>query len=251
MKMQLRKKTMKRLPIVALLTVFLVPTLSLGQQVKDEKNPLGFRSDLGLSLTVGGHSCLGSSGTTWLECKGNNTGWSMGTGIALAAIIRPLKYFSMGLDATYMALRPTEGTSFDKVYNRFTDISLGGVFRGHLPINIKRMILDLSLGLKIAFVNGYLKAEPDADFQFYTGDDSSSYTHRHFGPELTPLFNADLFIIPKFGFGFELRVPMTLYQQVCFDQGNSVICRGTKDDSTDKVKSPAKMAYGLHLIYYL
>jgi hypothetical protein len=113
------------------------------------------------------------------------------------------------------------------------------------------MLLDISLGAKVAFVNGYLKAEPDDEFQLHTGDSSKSYTHRHFGPEIAPLFNLDLFVIPKLGFGIELRAPITLYQMVCFDQGDSHICRGTEDDIADQVKSPGKLFYGLHIIYYL
>ena len=175
----------------------------------------------------------------------------MGTGIAIGAIVRPLKYFSAGLDVAYMALRPLESTQFEDVYERFTDISFGGIFRGHLPIQIKRLLLDLSLGVKFGFVNGFLKAIPDGEFQRETGDDSSTYHHRHYGPEIAPLFNADLFIIPKFGFGFELRIPFTMYQSVCFDQGESQICRGTQDDIVDKVSSPVKIFYALHLIYYL
>jgi hypothetical protein len=242
---------MNKLPVVALLTMLMLPALSLGQEVVDKKNPLGFRSDLGLNVSFGGQICLGNSGAAWLECKGNNRGWSMATSVAIAAVVRPLKYFSLGLDISNMALRPTEGTGFDRAYKRFWDLSIGGVFRAHVPVRIRRMLLDFSAGLKAAFVIGYLKANPDDNLQFFTGDDSSYYTHRHFGPEISPIINVDLFIIPRFGFGYEMRTLMTMYQQVCLDQGNSTICRGTQDDVTDKVKSPVKMFFGLHLVYYL
>jgi hypothetical protein len=252
MKIIIQKQIVSRLLFIVFLSILLLPAMSWAQQVKEDHNPLGFRTDLGLSVAIGGHACLGSSGSNWLECRGNNEGWSMGTGFAIAAWIRPWKYFSMGMDGAYMALRPTEGTNFDiKFYDRFTDLSFGAVFRGHYPIQIKRMLLDLGLGIRFAFVAGFLKSKPDADFQRDADDYSDSYTHRHYGPEIAPLLNADLFIIPKFGFGLELRAPFTVYQQVCFDQGKDLICRGLKDDVEDKVSIPIKLFYGLHVIYYM
>jgi hypothetical protein len=240
-----------RLPIIVLFVVLIAPSLSLGQQIKEDKNPIGFRTDLGINLSIGGHVCLGSSGENWLACSGNNAGWTMGTGLAIGATVRPFKFFSLGIDGAYMAMRPIEGTETERDYKRFYDISFGAVFKGHLPIQIKRFLLDIGLGVRFAFVNGYLKAKPNAIFQEVTGDDSHVYFHRHFGPEITPLLDLMLFLVPKIGIGMEMRLPMTVYTEVCFDQGNSVICRGALDDPENKAKAPIKLFFGLHLIYYL
>ena len=234
-----------------LLLVFSVPLVCMGQQVENDKNPLGFRTDLGINLAIGGHTCIGSSGDRWLKCKGNNVGWQMGTGFSIGVTIRPFKHLSFGVDASYMALRPLSESSTEDSYERFTDLSLGALFKGHLPIQIKRFLLDIGLGLRFAATNGFLKAKPDADFQSVSGDDSSAYYHRHFGPEITPVLDLAFFIVPKLGFGMEVRMPMTIYTQVCFDQGKSHICRGTQDDPLNKVKAPVKLFYGLHVIYYL
>ena len=148
-------------------------------------------------------------------------------------------------------LRPLDGSDYEDLYKRFFDISFGPVLKGHLPIQIRRVLLDLGLGVKFGFVNGYLFAKPNADYQEYIRDDSRTYHHRHYGPEVTGIFNADLFITPKFGFGIELRAIGTLYQQVCFDHGDEYVCRGTKDDTENKAIAPFKLGYGIHLIYYL
>ena len=251
MMMNTRKQFTQRLPMTLLLMVLVIPSISMGQQVDNDKNPLGFRTDLGISLAIGGHNCIGSSGTNWLQCNGNNKGWQMGTGFSIGAVVRPFKYFSVGLDASYMALRPLAESGTEKYYNRFTDLSLGALVKGHFPVNIKRFLLDIALGLRFAAVNGFLKAEPDPEFQQITHDNSSAYYHRHFGPEITPVLDLAFFVIPKLGFGAEIRLPMTMYTSVCFDQGSSHICRGTEDDISNKVKAPVKIFYGLHMIYYL
>ncbi len=251
MMMQILTQTKKRLPISILLMVLLAPAISLGQQVEDDKNPVGFRTDLGINVAIGGSNCMGSTGERWLKCTGNNEGWQMGTGVAIGATVRPFQYFSLGLDVAYMALKPLAESATEDFYTRFTDISFGALFKGHLPVRIKRFLLDIALGMRFAVVTGFLKAKPDANFQAITGDVSKNYIHRHLGPEITPVLDLAFFVLPKLGFGMELRLPMTIYTQVCFDQGDGSICRGATDDIENKAKPPVKLFYGLHVIYYL
>jgi hypothetical protein len=252
--MSMRFNLNKNCCFVALSCAILFSTAASGQDKVKEKNPLGFRTDFGLELTFGGHLCSGGGGDgSQIECSGNNKGWDMGTGLAVAGRIRPLKFFSIGLEFSYMGLRPKGGTVTDQLFKRFFDLGVGPVFKFHIPIRIRAMLLDISLGLKTAFVNGFLYAKTDSEVQKNTGDDSRYHRHRLFGPEISGIIGADLYVIPKLGFGVELRPMATLYQTVCFDDGSDHICRGAEDDSvkSNRFGSPFKILFGLHVIYYL
>ncbi len=250
-----RKITMNHL-FFPMLTVALLmqPLVAQGQDKEPEKNPLGFRSDFGLEATIGGHICAAGGGNgSQIECQGNDKGWDMGTGVAVAGRIRPLKFFSIGLELSYMGMRPSDSSSTDRLFKRFFDISVGPVFKFHVPIRIKTILMDLTFGLKTAFVNGFLYAKPDAEIQEAIGEDSKYYRHRLFGPEISGVLGLDLYVIPKFAFGVEFRPMATLYQTVCFDEGSAQICRGVDDDprTENSFGTPLKILFGLHLIYYL
>jgi hypothetical protein len=244
-----------RLFLISCLTALLLCAVSASAQDKiPDKNPLGFRSDFGLELSIGGHICVSGGGSgSKIECKGNNEGWSMGSGIAIAARVRPLKFFSIGLELSYMGLRPADASKTEELFKRFFDFSVGPVPMFHIPIRIRVVLLDISLGLKVAFVNGFLYAKPDKDVQANTGDTSNYYRHRLFGPEVSGIVGLDLFIVPKFAFGVEFRPMATMYQTVCFDDGSDEICRGAEDDPTtdNQYGTPFKIFFGLHGILYL
>ncbi len=219
-----------------------------------EKNPLGFRSDFGLELSIGGHSCVsggGNEGT--LQCSGNNKGWDFGSGWVIAGRVRPVKFFSAGLELSYMGLRPGDGTATENGYKRFFDFSVGPVFKFHIPIRIRVILMDISLGIKTAFVNGFLYEYPNKEVQGNIDESSKYYRHRLFGPEISGSIGLDLYVVPRLGFGVEVRPIGTLYQSVCFDKGSDHICRGVKEDSETQHHyiAPFKLFYGLHIIYYL
>ena len=239
---------------LALSCVLLSAAVAGAQDKIPEKNPLGFRSDFGLELTLGGHVCAGGGGSgSQIECKGNNKGWDMGTAFAVAGRVRPVKFFSVGLELSYMGLRPADASNTDRLFKRFFDFAIGPVFKFHIPVRIKTILMDISLGLKTAYVNGFLYAKPDTEIQEAIGEDSKYYRHRLYGPEITGILGVDLFIIPRFGFGVEFRPMATMYQAVCFDDGDDQICRGTQDDSEvlNRFGTPFKIVFGLHVVYYL
>ena len=177
----------------------------------------------------------------------------MGTGLAVGGQVRPLKFLSVGLELSYMGLRPADASESDHLFKRFFDFAVGPVLKFHIPIRIRVVLMDITLGIKAAFVNGFLYAKPNAEIQSNIGDSSKYYRHRLFGPEIDGIVGVDLFVIPRFGFGVEFRPMGTLYQTVCFDDGSNQICRGVQDDPVEanRFDSVFKIMFGLHLIYYL
>ena len=239
---------------VVLTCLAIGPAGASAQDKIPDKHPLGFRSDFGLDVTIGGHVCAGGGGSgSQIECSGNNKGWDMGTGLAIGGQVRPLKYFSVGLELSYMGLRPADASDSDKLFKRFFDFAVGPVLKAHIPVRIKVVLMDITLGVKAAFVNGYLYAKPDGEVQSNLNENSKYYRHRLYGPELDGIIGLDLFIIPRFGFGIEFRPMATMYQSVCFDDGTDQLCRGVADDPVpaNRFATPFKILFGLHLIYYL
>lgn len=239
---------------VVLSAFLFVAAAGFTQDKIPDKHPLGFRSDFGLGVTIGGHVCASGGGSgSQIECKGNNIGWDMGTGLIISGQVRPLKFLSAGLELSYMGLRPADASESDRLFKRFFDFAVGPVLKFHIPIRIQAMLLDITLGVKGAFVNGFLYAKPNADIQDNIGDSSKYYRHRLFGPELDGIIGVDLYVIPRFGFGVEFRPIGTFYQTICFDDGSEHICRGAQDDpvESNRFGSVFKILFGLHAIYYL
>ena len=216
----------------------------------DEARPdvPGFRTDFGIQLSVGGHQCIqDSGGTGYAKCRGADGGWNTSMGAVLGIVLRPWRFFSVGLDFAYM--------SMDSRYNKknsFGDFSIGPVIRGHLPIRIVKVVFEPNVGIQYGFMQGHLYREHDR-------------IDRHIGSFFTMLITLDLYVIPKLGFGFDLRIIRSGYQEVCVEGGDATVCRGandqnaaaaleeTKENDTlvdEKASYPWKIFYGGHVVYY-
>ncbi len=231
------------IPFVSALLGFgyLLPAHADDETVRSE-NP-GFRTDLGIYVLGGGHQCL-RGGSGYALCSGKDTGWETSFGIAMGFIVRPFRHFSFGIDGAYMNMISRFN---DKI--RWADLNIGPVVRVHLPIRLTRAVIEPSLGVQGGIVQGNIH------------DSQAGYMDKHIGPFFTGLAGINLFLIPGFGFGFELRITGTFYQEVCFEGTQGRHCRGTDDDSAfiegmadigdrGMAEYPWKIFYGGHLIYY-
>ncbi len=238
----------------AQLTVFILIAASthsaLGQEEEPRPKSPGFRTDLGIQLSVGGHQCL-RSGSGYAECRGADGGWNTSVGIAGGFIVRPIPYFSAGLDAAYMHM-----TSRWNESTYWSDISAGPVLRAHLPIRIKNVVLEPHLGAQGGFIQGNMHFK----------EDGNRRVNQHTGLFVAPLGGLDIFVLPGFGFGIDVRVIRTFYQEVCFESSTGTICRGTNDTQSNScgtgdqhsfypgdgsaAQYPWKIFYGGHLLYY-
>jgi len=235
--------------LVALSVMMVTAAFSTSVRAEDkETRPEvpGFRTDLGIHVSVGGHQCLRSS-SGYAICRDADAGWDPSFGIAGGVIVRPFPYFSVGIDASYMNMKGRW-----KDTTRWTDISFGPVVQGHLPIKIVRVVLEPRIGLQGGYVQGNMVRK----------EDDNQLRDTHIGPFIAPLAGLDLFVLPGFGFGFEVRVIRTFYQEVCFESSRGSTCRGVNDDESNShwnefypgdgplAEYPWKIFYGGHLLYY-
>jgi hypothetical protein len=234
------------------------------------KRAPGFRTDLGLYFMIGGNSCAGG-GTEHTECKGNGVGWSMGGGMALGLQVRPFRFFSIGIDFTTTVLSPYEDSDFDVYFKRMVDFSVGPMFTAHIPVRIKTILIEPSLGLKVGFVQGYTPLKKNAPTIYAPESVSGTYkdaypdveeepppknpkSFKQFGPEISGVIGLNVFILPGFGFGPQVRFTGAMYQQTCEQYAEDSLCRGMHDDPEDKEteseKAPFRIFYGFYLMKY-
>jgi hypothetical protein len=214
----------------------------------------GFRTDLGLQLAFGGHSCVGG-GSEYAECKGADTSWDTSWGLAGGFIVRPFNHFSFGIDVTYVNMIHHQDTA-----SKWSDFTMGPVVRYHQPVRIRDLYFEPYLGLQAGWVMGKYHQATRIDT-----NEKVDYDHKHLGAFLAIPFGVDFFPLPKLGVGLEFRLLRTFYSEVCFEWRGGVNCRGTQDEAIvkrfedDKVtfpgekgiaKYPWKLFWGVHALYY-
>ena len=251
------RKTVKPLIVVLLAAVaFAVtgPVLAGDGDLDDAGIPRegepGFRTDIGVHLSLGGNSCLGG-GTSYAECRGTDNAWDAGFGLTAGVLLRPWKHFSFGLDLYYGRMRYHQVTE-----NRWSDFGMGPSGRFHYPIRVKQFVLEPSIGVQVGWVEGVYH-------QNKRGNTDVDYEHRHTGAFLGIPVTLDFFFLPRVAAGLEFRVVRTFYTEACFESVNGTICRGTDDDALtendaifipgDKGEAdfPWKLFWGIHLLYYI
>ncbi len=254
---------------VILITGLLTAPALFADETELRSKAPGFRTDLGMYLSLGGHSCV-AGGADFTECSGNGVGWAMGGGFALGLQVRPFRFFSIGLDLSLLNLRPYEDTEFELYYKRSFDLSVGPVFMAHIPIRLKALLIEPSLGVKLGFVNGFIPINEGARvFSSESVGTGESYKDawdveepepetpeyfKQFGPEVAGIIRLDFYPLPGFGIGAEVRLIATMYQQTCEHYATDSLCRGMHDDQIDQAseeeKTPFKVFYGLHFMKY-
>ena len=181
---RLRKLSLALLPAMAFFAVTAMPGSVLGQEERIRGRSPGFRTDFGVYLIGGGNSCAGGG------CEADAISapkWSTHLGIAAGIVVRPYRFFSVGLDVSFTNLVPAEET---KALKRFFDLAISPVLRLHIPVRFRTVVLEPAMGVGIGFVNGYLQ---------YDGIDSASRktSRRYFGPVISGIIGLNLFLTPK------------------------------------------------------
>jgi hypothetical protein len=249
--------------------VSMATSLAAQEEAELRSKAPGFRTDLGAYFAIGGHSCVGG-GADFTECQGNGVGWSMRGGFAFGLQVRPYRFFSIAMDLSLMYLSPYKDSEFDDYYKRNIDLSVGPVFTSHIPVRVKNVLIEPTIGLKLGFVNGFMPIKEGAKIyrpeSIGTGESykegwgvveeepENPRYFKQFGPEVTGIFGLDVYVLPGFGFGVEMRLIATMYQQTCEIYANDSLCRGMHDDLEDEAteveKTPFKIFYGLRLMKY-
>lgn len=238
--------------------VLIFSTTAFGEEAKLVKtvDRPGFRTDLGIYLGAGGHTCIGG-GSNYASCSDTQNAWDTGWGIAGGVVTRPLSFLSIGIDLGYNRMIYHQQTK-----DKWGDLLVGPVFKFHLPFSFAGMIWEPNLGIQAGYVQGTY-------YQKKRGSDEVDYKHKHTGAFLTLLAGMDLFFMPRFGVGLEARFIRTFYQEVCYEWYNGVSCRGIDDtrivNAYKEVKEqtgesfpgekgisdfPWKLFYGTHVLYY-
>ncbi len=234
--------------------------VSLNTEVSEEtfaerpKTP-GFRTDLGVQFSFGGHSCIGG-GSDYATCGGTNVRWDTSWGLGGGFIARPFKLFSLGVNVSYYNMKFRRITE-----NKWSDLLLGPVGKFHFPFRLgtKDLLFEPNIGLQVGFAKGTFKERMRETGQ------SVDWNHEHLGAFLGLPFGVDFFPIPKLGVGLEFKVVRTFYTEVCFEH-DQVACRGVNDKALTKrydlpdggvpndkgvASYPWKLFWGLHVLYYL
>ncbi|MBW2276562.1 MAG: hypothetical protein JRF63_03655 [Deltaproteobacteria bacterium] len=214
----------------------------------------GFRTDVGVHLAFGGHSCVGG-GSEYAECKGADTSWDTSWGLAGGLIVRPFNRFSAGIDVIFVNMVHHQDTA-----SKWSDFMLGPVVRYHQPVRIRELYFEPSLGIQAGWVQAKYHQATRIDT-----NEKVDYDHKHLGAFLAIPIGLDFFPLPKLGVGLEFRLLRTFYSEVCFEWRAGVNCRGTKDEAIvkrfedDKVTFPGekgvasypwKLFWGVHALYY-
>jgi len=213
----------------------------------------GFRTDIGLHLAFGGHSCVGG-GSEYAKCKGADTSWDTSWGLVAGVIVRPFNHFSAGLDLTYVNMIHHQDTA-----SKWSDLTLGPVVRYHQPVRIRDFYFEPNLGIQFGWVQGKYHQGTGS------GNEKVDYDHKHLGAFLAIPLGVDFYPLPKLGVGLEFRLIRTFYSEVCFEWAGGVNCRGTQDEAIvkrwedDNVSFPGekgiatypwKLFWGVHALYY-
>jgi hypothetical protein len=214
----------------------------------------GFRTDIGIHLSVGGHSCL-AGGSGYAKCKGEDNTWDGSFGLAGGLLVRPLRHFSFGLEAGFAQMRLHQQTA-----NKWRDITVGPVARFHYPLRLRSLVLEPSAGLHFGYVRGIFSEK-------MSGSNQVDFVHDHQGMFFGFLLGADLFFLPRVAAGLEIRLIRTVYTEVCFESLSGVGCRAVSDEEVAAqyqvpgtetvldgdmgvVDYPWKIFFGIHLLYY-
>jgi len=243
--------------ITLLLAVFFLPApRAVADDTTPEfyrpKNP-GFRTDIGIHISAGSHHCL-NDGSGYASCGKDGGGWNAGWGLALGALVRPFTHLSFGLDASFMNMSNTHNLD-----NHWLEVAIGPVARVHLPIRFGKFVMEPNLGAQAGFVQGTMWIADTSD---------ESQKRKLYGPFVGIVCHLDLFVLPGFGVGLDIRIHRVFYLEVCTGADDSLACRGLEDeksvryldglegenraDSGDEtgVAFPWKIYYGGHLVYY-
>jgi hypothetical protein len=177
----------------------------------------GFRTDLGIHLSLGGHACLGYGGTRYAKCNGAEVSWDPSIGFNLGLIVRPFQRLSAGLDFSYMRMVHHQDTA-----SKWSDMIISPVVRYHQPLRIRGLYIEPNLGLGFGWVKANYHQAERIDTQ-----EKVDFDHPHLGSVLTILLGADFFPLPRLGVGLEFRLIRTFYDEVCFEWAGGVNCRGS------------------------
>jgi hypothetical protein len=214
----------------------------------------GFRTDLGLHLSLGGHACL-PGGSRYAKCNGQDVSWDPSLGFNVGLIVRPFQRLSFGLDFSYMRMVHHQDTA-----SKWSDLILGPVARYHHPLRIRDLYFEPNVGVGFGWVKANYHQAERIDTQ-----EKVDFDHAHLGAVLTILLGADFFPLPRLGVGIEFRLIRTFYDEVCFEWNNGVNCRGSRDEAIvrrwadDNVTFPGekgiadypwKLFWGVHGLYY-
>jgi hypothetical protein len=248
---------------MALLAVVTTPRPVFGQEEEIRSKSPGFRTDFGFYLLGGIHTCV-DGGNEFTACKGNGT-WSPSGGVAGGVVVRPFRFFSIGLDLSFTNLSPMKNAGYE-AYKRLSDLNVGSIVRLHIPIRIKLVTLEPAIGFGFGFVNGYVPRRSEATRSGSNSGVMETFVsqfeipkeyptkYRLFGPSVSGVLALNLFLMPGFGMGWEVRFIGTFYQQVCEDyESGPTYCRGYFQDNEDTEEEtfPLKIFTGFHLIYYI
>jgi len=177
------------------------------------RNP-GFRTDVGIHFSAGSQQCLAGSAAHG-ACQDFGVDWSPSFGMALGLIIRPGTYISLGLDAALMTMGGQ-----DRASDSWLELMVGPTGRLHLPIRFGRIVLEPAVGLTVGYSEGHLRFRNENDTRFEGA---------LLGPFIGILCNLQLFILPGFGVGLDLRIHKMFYREVCVRSKDTHICRGVED----------------------
>lgn len=253
-------RALAALPLVAAL--LLAPSAGPAQEVQVEEEAErivrnedpGFRTDIGVHLAFGGHSCVGG-GSKYADCRGTDTSWDTSWGLAGGIIVRPFYRFSAGLDISYVNMIHHQDTA-----STWSDFTLGPVVRYHQPIHIRSLYFEANIGVQFGWVQAKYHQATRMDT-----NESVDYDHKHLGAFLAFPLGVDFFPLPKLGVGLDFRLLRTFYSEVCFEWVGGVNCRGVQDEALvkrwedDNVTFPGekgiatypwKLFWGVHALYY-
>lgn len=216
----------------------------------------GFRTDLGIQFSFGGHSCIGG-GSNYASCYGTDTSWDTSWGLGGGFLARPFKLFSVGVNISYYTMKLHEITD-----NKWGDLLLGPVAKFHFPfmLGARKLLFEPNIGLQGGFAKGTYSEEKLASTE------KVGWEHEHLGAFLAIPFGVDFFPIPKLGVGLEFKLVRTFYTEVCFESRDLTTCRGVNDKAAEDnwdlsstgipndkgiATYPWKLFWGLHVLYYI
>ncbi|MDJ0763186.1 MAG: hypothetical protein QNJ97_09385 [Myxococcota bacterium] len=257
--MKHRDRTLFFLTAFSILVLIGIPLIpAVGQVETSETVP--HKTTLGAYVNGGINLCLGG-GTQYATCRTPDSGWLVSWGFSGGILVRPFRYFSIGLDVSYMNLRSrvAEDSDDDDIDFRWADFTAGPVGRLHVPIKTQYVIVEPKLGLQTGYIQG----------NRYRWEDGRTRKRKdiHMGPFLGFLGGIDFTPtpLPSLAFGIEARIVRSLYQEVCFEGRHGHLCRGVDDQASNSwieneeeyypgdgpiAKYPWKLNAGVNVTYY-
>lgn len=238
------------LPLLAALWLAAAPA-SADEPVLREGDP-GFRTEVGLHLSFGGHSCVGG-GSEYGACFGQGDySWDTSWGLFGGVQARPFNRFSFGLDVGYTNLIHHQNTD-----ETWSDLLLGPVARYHHPLRLANLYFEPNLGVQLGYVRGIYH-------QKKLGSTTVDFENEHLGLFLGIMLGADWFLLPRVAVGIEFRLIRTFYLETCKEWSGGVNCRATDDkdlasrgdpnreyaNEPGVATFPWKLFYGIHGLYY-